>query len=299
MKKLLCICLTLIFSVGAVAQQSGKSGSKTAMTPSSNLPSEETVNEFLQHTFGYDQDLKWKIVEIKPAPDPSLSEVSVVMNTPQGQQGLKLYVTPDQKFAISGEFVPFGADPYAQLRNLLNEKAKGPSRGAANPAVTIVEFGDLQCPVCKRAQPTIEKLMADVPNAKLIFEQYPLTQLHKWAMRASKYALCVNKQNKEAFWKFIDEVYQNQDAMEPMTPEQVEPKLKQYAMDAGVKGDEVAKCAGEPGIEAQIFASQELGQEVGVTGTPTLFIGGRKIGNVVGIPYDTLKDIAQFQAQTK
>src|SRR5581483_2752416 len=141
MKKSAVIFLVLVITVSAVAQQSSaKPGTKPAASASSsNLPSEEMVNEFWRHTFGYDQNLKWKVVGIKPAPDPSMAEVSVVMNTPEGQQGLKLYVTPDQKFAISGEFVPFGVDPYAPLRNLLNEKAKGPSRGAANPSVTIVE----------------------------------------------------------------------------------------------------------------------------------------------------------------
>lgn len=304
MKRLALICLASAISISALAQQSGakpaaKPPSAKPEAQSANLPSEATVNEFLRHTFGYDQNLKWKITEIKPAADPSLSEVDVVMNTPEGQQGLKLFVTPDQKFAISGEFVPFGADPYAPLRNLLNEKAKGPSRGPANPAVTIVEFGDLQCPACKRAQPTIEKLMNDEPNAKLIFEQYPLTQLHKWAMTASKYALCVNKQNKDAFWKFVDTVYQNQDEMQQMTVEQVEPKLKQYATDAGVNGDQVAQCVSDPSIEAQIYTSQDLGRQVEVTGTPTLFINGRKIGNVGGIPYDTLKAITDFQAENK
>jgi protein-disulfide isomerase len=289
-----------MLSAAAVAQQTAKPETKTAAaSANSHLPSEETVNEFMHHTFGYDQDLKWKVVEIKPAPDPALAEVSIVMNTPQGQQGLKLYVTPDQKFAISGEFVPFGADPYAPIRNVLEEKAKGPWRGAAKPAVTIVEFGDLQCPVCKRAQPTIEKLMNDVPNATLVFEQFPIPQLHKWAMTAATYAVCVGKQNREAFWKFIDTVYQNQDEMEPMTVEQVTPKLKDYAAQAGVNAEQVQKCAAEPGTEAQIYQSQELGRDVGVTGTPTLFIGGRKIGNVVGIPYETLKDITTFQAQSK
>ena len=263
------------------------------------MPTRETVNEFLRHTFGYDQNLKWDVKNIKPAEDPSLTEIDIVMNTPEGQQGLKLYVTPDQKFAVSGDFVPFGADPFAPVRNLLNDKAKGPARGAATPSVTIIEFGDLQCPACKRAQPTIEKLMTDVPNAKLIFEQFPLTQLHKWAMTASKYALCVNRQNKDAFWKYIDTVYQHQDEMQQMTVEQVEPKLKQFATDAGVDADHVQQCTNDPSITTDIVNSQALGQQVDVTGTPTLFIGGRKIGNVGGIPYDTLKAITEFQAQNK
>jgi len=295
-KSFLFLLVTIALTTFSFAQQPS---AKSAAAKAGNLPTEETVNEFLRHTFGYDQNLKWTVTKIEPASDPAMSQVTVVMNTPEGQQALKLYVTPDQKFAISGDFIPFGADPFAPVRNLLNEKAKGPSRGAANPAVTIVEFGDLQCPACKRAQPTIEKLMNDVPSAKLIFEQYPLTQLHKWAEMASKYALCVDKQNRDAFWKFVDSVYQHQDEMQQMTVEQVEPKLKQLAADAGVNADQVVQCTSDPSIITAITMSQALGQQVEVTGTPTLFINGRKIGNVGGIPYDTLKAITEFQAQSK
>jgi len=300
--KRLGFILTLLFAVSSVAQQAATNPAASkpvTPAPSTNLPTQETVNEFMRHTFGYDENLKWKITEVKPAADPSMTEVSVVVNTPQGQQGLKLFVTPNQKYAISGDFVPFGADPFGEVRNQLKEKAKGPSRGPADAAVIIVEFGDLQCPACKRAQPTIEKLMSDVPNAKLIFEQYPLTSLHKWAMTASKYALCVNRQNKDAFWKFVDSVYQHQDEMQQMTVEQVEPKLKQYAGDSGVNADQVQQCTNDPAITAEIINSQALGSAVDVTGTPTLFINGRKIGNVGGIPAETLKAITEFQAKNK
>ena len=297
MKRLAIVLLGMASASNAVAQQAAKPAAKPA--GGSNLPTEATVEEFMHHTFGYDPNLKWKINGIKPADDPALSEVDIVMNAPEGQQSLKLFVTPNHKFAISGDFVPFGADPYAPMRNLLNEKAKGPSRGAENPTVTIVEFGDLQCPACKRAQPTIEKLMNDEPNAKLVFQQFPLTQLHKWAETASKYALCVNKQSKDAFWKFVDTVYQNQDEMQPMSVEQVQPKLKQYAADSGVNADQVEQCTSDPAISAEIFKSEELGHEVDVTGTPTLFLNGRKIGNVGGIPYETLKAITDFQAANK
>ena len=307
MKRSALVCLAVSLSIIAVAQQmsskpaptKASTAQSTAQGKGTNLPSEATVNEFLRHTFGWDSNLKWKITDIKPGPDPALAEVNIVVNTPEGQQAMRLFVTPDQKYAISGDLAPFGADPYAPMRDLLNQKAKGPTRGAADAPLTIVEFGDLQCPACKRAQPTIEKLLMDEPNAKLIFEQFPLTQLHKWAMTASKYALCVNRQNKEAFWKFVDTVYQHQDEMQQMTVEQVEPKLKGYVTEAGANADQATQCTNDPGITTEIVMSQELGRQVEVTGTPTLFINGRKIGNVGGIPYETLKAITEFQAQNK
>ena len=271
----------------AVQSQPMKTGS---------LPTEQTVNEFMRHTFGYEPNLKYKVAEIKPAADPAMTEISVVLNTPEGQQMLKLLVTPNQKYAVSGDIIPFAADPYAAARETLAKNVNGPVRGRADAPVTIVEFGDLQCPACKRAQPTIEKLLADVPNAKLIFQQFPLTQIHKWAMIAAKYGLCVAKQNNDAYFKFIDTVYQHQDEMQQQTEEQVTPKLKEYAGTSGVNADQVQQCTSDPAIAIKISNSMALGQEMEVTGTPTLYVGGRKIGNVSGIPYETLKVITEFQA---
>lgn len=294
----------VLLSISALAQTAPKKSAPTTATTAthsapakaSNLPSEETVREFLRHSFGFEPNVKYTVLEIKPAADPALSEATIVLNTPEGQQVMKLFITPDQKYAINGDFIPFGADPYAPAREKL-KAANGPTRGPANAAVTIIEFGDLQCPACKRAQPTIEKLLTDVPNAKLVFQQFPLVQLHKWAMTAAIYGLCVAKQSNDAYFKFIDTVYQHQDELQPESEEQVAPKLKQYAGEVGVNADKVQQCTADTSIAADINKSLALGREVDITGTPTLFIGGRKIGNVSGIPYETLKAITLFQAQ--
>jgi protein-disulfide isomerase len=138
-----------------------------------------------------------------------------------------------------------------------------------------------------------------MPNARLIFEQFPLVQIHKWANIAAKYSLCVAKQNNDAYFKFIDTVYSHQDELQSQTEEQVTPKLKEYASEAGVNADQVQQCTANPAIAVAINDSLELGREMDVTGTPTLFVGGRKIGNVAGIPYETLKAITEFQANNK
>jgi protein-disulfide isomerase len=118
-------------------------------------------------------------------------------------------------------------------------------------------------------------------------------------MTAAKFGLCVAKQNNAAYWKFVDTVYGHQDEMQSMTEEQVAPLLKQYAGESGVNADQVQQCTDDPKIALQIQDSMQLGRDMDVTGTPTLFVGGRKIGNVSGIPYETLKAITEFQAQSK
>ncbi len=299
-----CLALAIVL-VGASYSQTTRTTDhkpavqKTEAAPekpaaNSSLPSQATVSEFLQHMFGYEPDIKWDIVAIKPALASQMTEIDVVLRNPQGQQVTKLFVTPGGKYAIAGDLIPFGADPFAHDRELLRTEAKGPAAGSADAAVTIVEFGDLECPSCKAAQPTIEKLLGDVPNARLIFEQFPLTQIHPWAMKASEYGVCVARQSNELYFKFMKNVYQNQ---EQITAENADQQLKAAATAAGANADAAAACSTEPSTQAQIKQSQQLGMDVDVTGTPTLFINGRKISNVSGIPYETLKAITEFQGK--
>ncbi|MGZ4825334.1 MAG: hypothetical protein ACXVZT_11995 [Terriglobales bacterium] len=130
------------------------------------LPGEATFNEFLKHMFGWNQDLTWKVVEIKPSEATGLSEAMVIFNTPKGQQATRIYVTTDQKYAFTGELVPFGADPFAEARQYL-KGASGPWQGPKGAVITVVEFGDLECPACKAAQPNITKLMQEEPKVRL------------------------------------------------------------------------------------------------------------------------------------
>jgi protein-disulfide isomerase len=177
-------------------------------------------------------------------------------------------------------------------------------RGDSSKAlVTIVEFADLQCPSCKAAAPIMDRLMKDVPSAKLIFQQFPLTQIHKWAYKAAEFGDCVARQNNAVFWKFLDNVYAHQEEISNLganTDQEVEakvvPKLIEYATQSGVDGKAVAACANQPATAKRIDQSMALGRKMEVTGTPTLFVNGRRVATVGSMPYDMLKKIAEFMA---
>ncbi len=291
------VVVLLVFTSIAFAQQktikqNSVGGARKTDPMPSLLPSEETVNAFLHQMFGHDKSITWKIIEIKPAEAEGLAEVSILLSNPQGQQVSTIYVTSDQKHAVAGEIIPFGVEPFKEDREKLEKGQNGAIKGPAKAPVEIVEFSDLQCPHCKQAQPTVEKLMTDEPNARFVFQPFPIPS-HDWAMKAAAYADCVSQSNKAAFWKFIDAVY---GAQSDITSANADQKLTELADGAGVKGSEVAACAALPDTRARIEHSIALGKSVGVTGTPTLFIGGRKIANVNGTPYEVLKGIVEFAA---
>ncbi len=296
-------CLFLS-SLSAVAQSTGAAKPGTTAKPSStatntnngSLPSEATVNAFLKKMFGWNQQLSWKVAEIKPSDAPGISQATVVFSTPQGQQVTRLYITPDQKYAFTGELVPFGADPFAPTREEL-KAANGPVHGPKDAAVTIVEFGDLQCPACKAAQPNITKLVQEEPKARLIFQNYPLESLHKWAMAGAKYLDCLARENNDATWKFIATVYDHQSEVNEQNVEQM---LKGYVKEAGGNPDEVAACAAKPETEKRIRESMALAEKLDVTSTPTFFIDGRRIVGFSSnsVPYDAVKAMVDYELAT-
>ena len=295
----LTFVLLLMCSLGAAqAPSTSKSAEKSSAdkagsVSAANLPSEATVDSFLQQTFGYEPDVTWKISSIKPAAVPGLAEVDVVLATQQGQQLSRFYVAADGNHAIVGEIIPFGAKPFEAVQRVLEKGITGPARGPKGAPVTIVEFGDLQCPACKAAQPAIEALVASEPNARFVFQNFPL-EMHNWAAKGAAYADCVAQASNDAFWKFIAKTYE---AQSDITAENADEKLTAIADASGVKGADIAACTTTPVAKAHVDASLALGKAVNITGTPTLFINGRMIGNVSGVPATTLNALVDFAAK--
>jgi protein-disulfide isomerase len=293
MRSSINLILILLLACGLAPAQTSTTAKSPASGTAVNLPSEATVDSFMQQTFGYESQVSWKISSIKPAPVPGLAQVDVILATPQGQALNRFYVTADGDHAVIGEIIPFGAKPFDPARKTLEKGMTGPSRGPKDAPVTIVEFGDLQCPACKAAQPAIEGLIAAEPNARFVFQNFPL-EMHNWAAKGAAYADCVAQASNEAFWKFIAKTYETQ---ADITAENADEKLTALANAAGVKGADIAACAGTPVTKAHVDASLALGKAVNVTGTPTLFVNGRVIGNVSNVPADTLKGLVDFAAK--
>lgn len=263
----------------------------SSATDEPKLPSEETVNAFMHQMFGYDATLTWKVVDIKPAEAAGLAEVTVAVSSPKGQDTTTFYVTSDGAHAVVGQIIPFGAHPFAADLRKLKEGVNGPSRGPANAPVTLVEFSDLQCPHCKAEQPTVDKLLADDKNVRLVFQNFPLP-MHDWAMKAALYADCVGRASNDAFWKFEEATY---GAQTDITAANADEKLTALADQSGVKGSDIAACAAKPETTSRVQHSIELAKLLDVTGTPTGFINGRKT-NIGGMPEDLLKQFVDFEA---
>jgi protein-disulfide isomerase len=153
-----------------------------------------------------------------------------------------------------------------------------PSFGPADAPVTIVEFGDLQCPSCRAEAPVLRQLMPEFYPGKfrVVFKDFPLETIHPWARAASDAARCVFRQNHEAYWKFYDWDYENQDEI---TVETLKSKVLAWAAGNGINAADLERCIDSKATDAEVAQNIAEGRALGVRGTPTVFVNGRKAGS--------------------
>ena len=145
-----------------------------------------------------------------------------------------------------------------------------PSFGPADAKVTVVEFSDFECPYCSRAAAVTTQVKEKYSGkVRLIFRQFPLS-FHQNAKVAAEAALAAHSQGK--FWEFHDKLFQNQRSLDRAS-------LEGYAKELGLDMTKFKAALDSGQNQKQVEADVELGSEVAVQGTPTLFVNGIRIGN--------------------
>jgi protein-disulfide isomerase len=260
-------------------------------------PSVDTINSFLKTLWGYDTNRIWRVEAVQTTAAPGVSKVVVFVSdkSPNAKvQTMAFFVTPDGKHAIadSSGVISFGATPFAETRKLLQDRADGASRGPASKDFMMVEFADLQCPHCKEAQTTMEQLAKDFPNARIVFQSFPLAEIHPFAFKAAAYGYCVQKQKNDAFFPYASAVFDTQTALTPETGDQT---LKNAVTKAGLDPAAIDACANTQAVKDKVNASVKLAEDAGVDQTPVLVVNGHLLP-LTQIPYETLKTIVAYQA---
>lgn len=146
--------------------------------------------------------------------------------------------------------------------------ASGPSRGAPDAPVTIVEFSDFQCPFCKRMRSTLDALMDAYPEeVRVVYRHFPLRS-HEMAQPAAEASLCADEQGK--FWAFHDEVFARQAELSAET-------LDDVAAEVGLDLEAYHDCVADRRYRERVLADYQAALDAGVQGSPAFFVNGRPI----------------------
>ncbi len=144
-----------------------------------------------------------------------------------------------------------------------------PFKGPAKARVTIVNFEDFQCPFCKQVQPAFKELLARYDGkVRLVHKDLPLEGLHPRAREAAEAARCAYEQGK--FWEYHDELYAN-------APKAGADDLKSYGKNIGLNMDSFDRCIATGKYRAVVQQDLNEAVQIGVAGTPTIFINGREV----------------------
>jgi protein-disulfide isomerase len=182
-------------------------------------------------------------------------------------------VSKDGKFIFRGELSDMSVDPLADIRSKLHP-GNSPSIGPANAKITLIEYADFECPSCRQLDRVLRDLLPKHPEVRLVYKDFPLTTLHPWAMTASIAAQCANQQDPASFWKIHDIIF---DAQDVITPSNVWDKMTDFAGQLGLNVETFRACLANPDTPHEIEKTMTEGRELNISGTPTIFVNGRRI----------------------
>jgi protein-disulfide isomerase len=157
--------------------------------------------------------------------------------------------------------------------------ARDHAEGRADAAVTLVEYGDYQCPYCGEAYPVVKGLQKALgKKLRFVFRNFPLTQSHPFALIAAEAAEAAGLQGK--FWQMHDLIYENQADLEPDI-------LPSWAERIGLDLEKLGTALQQGAVTKRIKDDQLSGIQSGVDGTPCFFINGTRYDDETD--YDSLR----------
>ena len=180
------------------------------------------------------------------------------------------------------------AGPEADKTIFQVQPGNSPAKGPKSAPLTVVVFSDFQCPFCQRVEPTLTQMEKEYEGKiRMIWKNYPLP-FHQNAMPAAEAALAAEAQGK--FWPMHDKLFANNTALD-------RPNLEKYAQELGLNMAKFKADLDSGKFKSVIEAESKEGSALGVTGTPAVFINGRKISGAY--PFDTFKKIADEELAKK
>ena len=219
---------------------------------------------------------------------PGYDSVAVKLDGDGKQKDYTFLISKDRMTLLRVTKFDLAKDAYADLMSKIDVKGR-PTRGAKDAKVVVVNFDDFECPFCSRMHQTLfpELLREYGDRVTFIYKDYPLVDIHPWAVHAAVDAGCLADQSADAYWDFADYIHANkQEVDREKTPAARFDALDKMTLLQGQKHNiDAAKL--QACLKAQnedaVRASMKEADDLGVNATPTLFINGRKIDGAVPV----------------
>lgn len=229
----------------------------------------------------------------QPSKDfPGYDKVTIALSQGERKQEVDFLLSKDGNTLVRVTKFDLTKDPFAETMKKIDLRGR-PVRGNKDAKVTIVNFDDFQCPFCSHmhSELTEQVLKTYGDRVKLVYKDFPLTEIHPWAVHAAVNANCLASQSGDAYWDFADYAHANQ---RQITGTEQKPPFKEQfaaldkaALDIGQRRNlqlaPLQSCL-KAQSDAPVLASIKEGMGIGVQATPTIFVNGEKVDGAVPLP---------------
>ncbi len=252
-----------------------------AQAPNSPITHEKIIR-FVRERFTIPDSVKITITDLRESAYPDYLETTVTVDDGKEKHSQPLFISRNMRYLVAGSMFNLGGDSRQDIVRLISLPDQA-TQGPADAPVTLVEYSDLQCPVCAHFQEELETEVVPKYGDKLrvVFKEFPLVSMHDWALTGAIAAQCTYQIDPSKYVAFRSAVFKNQ---ESMSAEHARDMLLHFGAEAGVDNMKLAACIDSQGSLSRVEANIHEGEALGVGQTPTSYVNGRYL---VGAPPST------------
>ncbi|MGA9529187.1 MAG: thioredoxin domain-containing protein [Terriglobales bacterium] len=245
----------------------------------------QVVDREVRAYYALPPDVKVVAGPLRASEFPNYDALTIEFDGPQKKQAYEFLLSRDQKALIRLTRMDLTKDPYAEIMNKIDLVGR-PTRGNKDAKVVLVNYDDFECPFCSRMHATILELFKEYGDrVRFVYKDYPLEEIHPWAVHAAVDANCIAAQSSDAYWDYADYLHANQQAVGGGKSR--EAAMAELDRLAAINGErhklDIAKL--QACVKAQdektVRASMNEGDAIGVEATPTIFVNGQKLDGAV------------------
>jgi protein-disulfide isomerase len=249
-----------------------------AQAPNQPLTHEKIIR-FVRERFTIPESVKITITDLRESAYPDYLETTVTVDDGKEKHSQPLFISRNMRYLVAGSMFNLGGDSRQDIVRLISLPDQA-TQGPADAPVTLVEYSDLQCPVCAHFHEELETEVVPKYGDKLrvVFKEFPLVSMHDWALTGAIAAECTYQIDPSKYVAFRSAVFKNQVSM---SAEHARDMLLHFGAEAGVDNMKLAACIDSQGSLSRVEANIHEGEALGVGQTPTSYVNGRYL---VGAP---------------
>lgn len=269
-KLLRMIILSLILSMGSLSL------SAQALKDGGAFPYDRVALEaFVRYALLWGPEIRVEFVQAVPSLVPTFKEVGVRAIFQGSEKIETIFVSDDGKRIILGSVFDRGQERHRATASRISIKNQ-PQRGSPDGAIDLVVFSDFQCPLCRKLSAEIKSHVesGEIGGVRVVFKDLPIAAKHPWALDAAIAGRCAFRSGPKAFWAYHDWIYSHQTEITTAT---FRSKVSEAIAEMPIDAATFEQCVSTKSTLDEVETSKREAAEIGVSGTPTIFLNGRKM----------------------